>query len=166
VTVVARISGAFGHRRWRRCSSSNTPGVVGAIMVPPQAVQLDASRAGNSYSLDLAVAVISVVWAFVSKTPVRVILLCHHTVLLPGRRLYMRRHPAHIKLSVALLLTSVTLSASSAFAQSQAPRPDNRQKDVAPAQGFRFSDSEVTAPEPNPVDQRTRPLPKNPRRTT
>jgi hypothetical protein len=43
----------------------------------------------------------------------------------------MLRHPAHIKLFVALMLTSVTLSASSAFAQSQATRPDSRQNDVA-----------------------------------
>jgi hypothetical protein len=42
----------------------------------------------------------------------------------------MLRHPAHIKLFVALM-TSVTLSASSAFAQSQATRPDSRQNDVA-----------------------------------
>jgi hypothetical protein len=68
----------------------------------------------------------------------------------PRRRIYVLRHPAHIKLVVALMLTSVTLSASSAFAQSQATRPDSRQKDVAPAQGFRLSDSEVTASEPKP----------------
>jgi hypothetical protein len=60
----------------------------------------------------------------------------------------MLRHPAQIKLLVALMLTSVTFSASSAFAQSQATRPDSRQKDVAPAQGFRVSDSEGTASEP------------------
>jgi hypothetical protein len=43
----------------------------------------------------------------------------------------MLGHPAHIRLFVALMLTSVTLSASSAFAQSQATRPDSRQNDVA-----------------------------------
>ena len=43
----------------------------------------------------------------------------------------MLRCPAHIKLFVGLTLTSVTLSASSAFAQSQATRPDSRQNDVA-----------------------------------
>jgi hypothetical protein len=62
----------------------------------------------------------------------------------------MLRHPAHIKLFVALMLTSVTLSASSAFAQSQATPPDSPQKAVAPAPGFRLSDSEVTATEPKP----------------
>jgi hypothetical protein len=43
----------------------------------------------------------------------------------------MLRHPAHIKLFVALMLTTVTMSASSALAQSQATRPDSRQNDVA-----------------------------------
>jgi hypothetical protein len=43
----------------------------------------------------------------------------------------MLRHPADSKLFVALMLTSVTWSASSAFAQSQANRPDSRQNDVA-----------------------------------
>ena len=67
----------------------------------------------------------------------------------------MLRHPAHIKLVVASMLTSVTLSASSAFAQSQATRPVSPQKDVAPAQGFRLSDSEVTVAEPKPAPSGT-----------
>jgi len=61
----------------------------------------------------------------------------------------MLRHAVHIKLFVALTLTSVTLPASSAFAQSRATRPDGRQTDVALAQGFPLRDSEVTASEPN-----------------
>jgi hypothetical protein len=44
----------------------------------------------------------------------------------------MLGHRAHIKLCIALMLTSVTLSATSALAQSQATRPDSRPKDAAP----------------------------------
>jgi hypothetical protein len=53
----------------------------------------------------------------------------------------MLRPPVHMKLFVALMLTSVALFASSAFAQSQATRRDSRRKD----------DSEVTASEPKPA---------------
>jgi hypothetical protein len=62
----------------------------------------------------------------------------------------MIRHPARIKLVVALTLTSITLSIGSAFAQSQATRTDSRQKDVAPAQGLRSSASVLSASEPTP----------------
>ena len=42
----------------------------------------------------------------------------------------MLRHPARIRLLVALMLTSVTLLADSAFAQSQAARPDGQENAV------------------------------------
>jgi hypothetical protein len=47
------------------------------------------------------------------------------------------------------MLTSVTLFAGSTFAQSQAARSDNRQKEVAATPVFRLSASEVTASTPN-----------------
>ena len=44
----------------------------------------------------------------------------------------MLRHPVHIKVFVALILTSVTVLASSAFAQSEATRLDRPQREVVP----------------------------------
>ena len=43
----------------------------------------------------------------------------------------MLKYRAHIKLFVAVMLTTVTLFAGPVFAQSQATRPDSQQKDVA-----------------------------------
>jgi hypothetical protein len=55
----------------------------------------------------------------------------------------MLRHPAQSTLFRALVLTSVTMFAGSAFAQSQAARSDSQQKDVASAQGSRLSEIET-----------------------
>ena len=65
-------------------------------------------------------------------------------------KFHMPRHSAHIKLFVALLWASVTVFAGSAFAQPRGTRPNSQQKEVAPAHGPRFSNSEVTASEPEP----------------
>jgi hypothetical protein len=62
----------------------------------------------------------------------------------------MLRHHAYIKLLVALALSSVTLSAGSAFGQSPATRPDGPRKQVAAAQEPRLRDPEITASEPKP----------------
>jgi hypothetical protein len=62
----------------------------------------------------------------------------------------MLRQSVQIKLSVALISTSVTLLASSAFAESQAARRDGEPNDVAPADGLRPTDSEIAASEPKP----------------
>ncbi len=64
----------------------------------------------------------------------------------------MFRPRAHIKLLVALALTSVTLFAGSAFGQSPATRPDSQQKEVVAAQGTRVSNPEVAAKEPGSDD--------------
>ena len=54
------------------------------------------------------------------------------------------------KLLIALILISVTLFSSAAFAQPQTTRPDNPQTDAAPAQGTRMSNSEAAAEAPSP----------------
>ena len=58
----------------------------------------------------------------------------------------MPGHAALIKLISSLLLTSVTLSASSAFAQSQATRPDSRQKEVAEPNGRPVNEAAAEKP--------------------
>ena len=60
----------------------------------------------------------------------------------------MPRHPAHIKLVVALMWTSLTLLEGSGFAQPRGARPAGQPSEVTPVQGARLGDSEVTAPEP------------------
>ena len=54
------------------------------------------------------------------------------------------------KLLIALILISVILSSSAAFAQPQTSRPGNPQTDAAPAQGTRMSNSEAAAEAPSP----------------
>lgn len=61
----------------------------------------------------------------------------------------MFRHPAYIKLFTLLTLTSVTLFARSALAQSTATGPKS-QKEVVGPQESRLSNSEVFASEPKP----------------
>lgn len=61
----------------------------------------------------------------------------------------MLRHPTHVKLFVAVALTSVMLLASSAFGQTEATQPNNQQKESADTQGSRSSNQ---AAEPKPKD--------------
>jgi len=63
----------------------------------------------------------------------------------------MLRHRAYIKLCHALTLTSLTLFASSAFAQSPAVHQDSQQKEVATAK----PGNKITADEPRPTDLQT-----------
>ena len=62
----------------------------------------------------------------------------------------MLGHPARIRLVVALMSASVTLSAVSAFAQSAETGPDSLPKDVVAAQGPRSGNAEIAASEPEP----------------
>jgi hypothetical protein len=61
----------------------------------------------------------------------------------------MLRHRAHVKLFVALMLTSVTSFAGSAFGQSPANKPDSQRSEVAPTQSSRSNNFEAPAAERN-----------------
>src|SRR5262245_20105789 len=74
----------------------------------------------------------------------------------------MSRHILYIKFSVALILTSVTLLAGAAFAQSPATR-DSQRKEVNASPASRLNNSETVATDPKPGRPENNARPEEPR---